>query len=103
MWKEVEDKLNKSKRRWEYSKDIAPYRCAELFCEKCGTSLGVHDIICTNLETVVYCKECIKQYIKETPIELRYGKIISDNGGSVVLEYSNSYYEKLAVEKNMLF
>ena len=67
MWKSEEDKLNKSGRKWKPSLDYMPYRCAELFCEKCGTSLGIHDIVCTNLETIMYCKDCVQKYIKQVP------------------------------------
>ena len=103
MWKSEEDKLNKSGRKWKPSLDYMPYRCAELFCEECGVSLGIHDIVCTNLETIMYCKDCVQKYIKQVPIELSCGTVIKDFGNSVYLEYTNGYYEKLVVDKICYF
>ena len=51
LWEKVENKLNKSGRKWKESEYMS-YRCAELFCEKCGKSMGVQDIICTDLRTL---------------------------------------------------
>ena len=70
MWKSEEDKLKRSGRKWQPSPDYMPYRCAELFCEECGASLGVHDIVCTNLESAMYCSNCVQKYVKDTPIIL---------------------------------
>lgn len=103
MWKSEEDKLNKSGRKWKPSLNYMPYRCAELFCEECDVSLGIHDIVCTNLETIMYCKDCVQKYIKQVPIELSCGTIIKDFGNSVSLEYTNGYYEKLVVDKTCYF
>lgn len=103
MWKSEEDKLNKSGRKWKPSKDYLPYRCAELFCEECGVSLGIYDIPCTNLDAAKYCKICVQKYIKTTPIELLCGTIVGDYGGSVRLKYNNHYYDTLIVEKICYF
>jgi tagatose-1,6-bisphosphate aldolase len=91
LWKSLEEKLIKSKRKWLPSKDEMPYRCAELFCEKCGKSMGIHDIVCTNLETLMYCSECVKPYIKETPFTIIDGiDVIKDFGNDVVIRYYES-------------
>lgn len=103
MWKDDEEKLNRSGRSWKPSPDYMPYRCAELFCEDCGASLGIYDIVCTNLESAMYCSDCAQKYIKETPIALPCGKIIEDHGTSIVLEYADSYYVSLAVSKTCYF
>lgn len=103
LWKNEEDKLNKSGRKWKESPDYMPYRCAELFCENCGKSLGIHDIVCTNLESTKYCSNCVSKYIKETPIVLESGTVIKDFGSSVELEYTDNYYELLRVNKLCYF
>lgn len=88
LWREEENKLNKSKRKWKPSETIMPYRCAELFCEKCGKSMGIRDIVCTNLETLMYCSECVKPYIKEVPYTIAEGiDIIKDMGNDVIARY----------------
>lgn len=55
LWGKVENKLNKSGRKWKESEYMS-YRCAELFCEKCGKSM-VYKIlyapICEHLCTVM--------------------------------------------------
>lgn len=103
LWEDEKNKLEKSGRKWKESPDYMPYRCAELFCENCGISLGIHDIICTNLESIMYCKNCVQKYIKEVPIDLPCGKITKDYGNSVILEYSNNYFVKLGTEKTCYF
>lgn len=103
MWKSEEDKLNKSGRKWKPSPDYMPYRCAELFCEECGVSIGVHDIVCTNLESTMYCVNCVQKYIKDTPIILPCGTVVKDDGASVILEYTGNYYESMPVEKTCYF
>jgi hypothetical protein len=88
LWKDIEDKLNKSKRKWKPSVDKMSYRCAELFCEKCGKSMGIYDIVSTNLETFVYCSECVKPFIKEVPYTIAKGiDIVEDMGNSVIVRY----------------
>lgn len=96
-------KLNKSGRKWKPSEARMPYRCAELFCEECGKSLGIHDIVTTNLETNMYCSKCVKKYIKDIPIELPCGEIVNDWGYMVLIEYENNYYDKLRVDKICYF
>ena len=103
MWKDLEDKLNKSGRKWLPSKNWLPYRYAELFCEECGTSLGVHDICCTNLESFMYCDECVKKYIKNVSFDIPGGKVISDQGVYISLEYTDNYYESIVVQKTCYF
>ena len=71
-----------------------PYRCAELFCEKCGKSMGVQDIICTDLRTLMYCGDCVKPYLRQVPYNLTDDKeIIFDNGLTVEIKYKDNYYD----------
>ena len=103
MWKDEADKLNKSGRKWAES-DFLPYRFAELFCEKCGKSLGRFDMVCTNVQTNMYCEECVKPYIIEVPFNLSEDKeIVEDKGNSVVLKYKGGYYSELDTEKLCYF
>ena len=83
------------------NKDYMSYRCAKLFCENCGISLGIHDhdIVCANLESIMYCKDCVKKYIEVTPINLKYGTIVTDCGNSVQIKYYNNYYNEMIVTK----
>lgn len=103
MWRSEEDKLTKSGRKWKPSTNSLSYRYAELFCECCGASLGEHDIVCTNLETTMYCGNCVTKYIKDVPFKLSCGTVVKDFGGSVLLEYDNSYYDLLRVDKICYF
>ena len=103
MWESEEQKLIKSGRKWKPSADYMPYRCAELFCEECGASLGIHDIVCTNLETNMYCGKCVQKYTKQTPISLPCGTIQKDFGDSVSLEYTDNYYDSIVVNKVCYF
>ncbi|MDD4779104.1 MAG: hypothetical protein PHT02_00675 [Tissierellia bacterium] len=91
LWKDEEEKLIKSKRKWKPSITLMPYRCAELFCEKCGKSMGIQDIVCTNLETLMYCSECVRPFIKETPYIIGEGiDVIKDMGNDVIVRYYGS-------------
>ena len=103
MWDNLEDKLNKSGRKWLPSKDFLPYRCAELFCERCGSSLGVHDICCTNLESLMYCNKCVTKYTKNVPFDIPCGKVVIDDGAYVSLEYKNDFYGSIVVRKICYF
>lgn len=103
MWKNEEDKLIKSGRKWAAS-DYAPYRFAELFCEKCGKSLGKFDMVTTNVQTHMYCDECVKPYILEVPFDLTEDKeIIFDNGNTVQIKYKDGYYQELVTDKVCYF
>ncbi len=105
MWKDLEEKLNKSGRKWKLTPDWywLSYRCAELFCEECGAFLEIRDIACTNLESTMYCNECVQKYINDTPITLPRGTIKEDFGTSVTLEYKDNYYESMTVKKTCYF
>lgn len=103
LWKSEEDKLNKSGRKWKESVDYLPYRYAELFCEECGKSLGIHDIVCTNLKSTMYCSDCVSKYIKGTPIALECGTVIEDWGSNIELEYTGGYYDLMRVNKLCYF
>lgn len=103
LWKSELDKLNKSGRTWAKSTDYFPSRYAELFCEECGKSLGKFDIVTTNLETYMYCANCVEKYIKDTPIILSCGVVREDYGTSITLEYNGNYYEKMIVSKVCYF
>ena len=102
LWESEEKKLIKSGRKWKESPTLS-YRNAELFCEECGVSLGIHDIVYTNLETMMYCSKCVTKYIKETPYELECGKIIDDYGVGVTIEYGGDYYNLLRINKVCYF
>ena len=103
LWKSEEDKLIKSGRKWAES-EYMPYRCAELFCEKCGKSMGRHDIVCTNLQTLMYCGDCVKPYIRKVPFNLTEDKeIVFDNGNIVQIKYKGGYYKELITDKICYF
>lgn len=103
LWKSVEDKLIKSGREWDECDDL-PYRRAKLFCEKCGSSLGVYDIIYTDLKTNMYCDDCIKEYIRKTPFNLAENvEVVSDNGNTVEVKYKDNYYSEMVVYKVCYF
>lgn len=103
LWEKVENKLNKSGRKWKES-EYMPYRCAELFCEKCGKSMGVQDIICTDLRTLMYCSDCVKPYIRQVPYNLADDKeIFFDNGLTVEIKYKDNYYHDLTCNKICYF
>ncbi len=104
LWKSEEDKLNKSGRKWAPSTNQMPYRCAELFCEKCGESMGIHDIVCTKLQTLMYCYECVKPYIRSVPFDLTENiEVISDSGNNVKVKYKGGYYDELVTYKICYF
>lgn len=104
LWKSEEDKLVKSGRKWASSTDMMPYRCAELFCEKCGKSIGIHDIVCTNLQTLMYCSDCVKPYVRSAPFDLTENiEVLFDNGNVVKIKYKGGYYEELVTEKICYF
>lgn len=103
LWKEVENKLNNSGRKWGET-DYMPYRCAELFCEKCGKSMGIQDIVCTDLRTLMYCNDCVKPYIRQVPYNLTDDKeIVCDNGLTVEIKYKDNYYHELTCNKICYF
>lgn len=103
LWKSEEDKLIKSGRKYAEC-DYIPYRYAELFCEKCGKSIGQHDIVCTNLQTLMYCGECVKPFIRETPYKLKENiEVVSDNGNDVQIKYTGGYYSEIVVDKVCYF
>lgn len=101
MWKE--EKLNNSGRKWSEDRCNNSDRCAELFCEECGISLGVHDIVYTNLESTMYCAKCVQKYIKSVPVSLQCGVIREDFGDHLTLEYTDNYYKSMAVDKVCYF
>ena len=103
LWEELENKIIKSGRKWAEC-DYIPYRCVELFCEKCGESLGGHDLVFTDLQTLMYCDECVKPYILKVPFDLTNDKeIVFDNGNMVQIKYKNGYYKELVVGKTCYF
>jgi hypothetical protein len=103
LWEKVENKLNKSGRKWKESEHMS-YRCAELFCEKCGKSMGVQDIVCTDLQTLMYCSDCVKPYIRQVPYNLADDKeIVCDNGLTVQIKYKDNYYHELTCNKICYF
>ena len=103
LWKSEEDKLIKSGRKWAEC-DCIPYRYAELFCEECGKSIGLYDIVCTNLQTHMYCADCVKPYILTTPFDLTENmEILFDNGDMVEIKYKGGYYKELVTYKTCYF
>ena len=103
LWKSEYDKLMKSGRKWVES-DYIPYRYAELFCEKCGESLGKFDIVCTNLQSNMYCTECSKVFCKPTPFNITENiEVVNDYGTTVLLKYKDGYYDELIVRKTCYF
>lgn len=103
MWKDLEEKLNKSGRKWSESTNSLSYRYANLYCESCGCLIGLFDIVSTNLETNMYCEKCVKKFKRNVPYEILYGTIVFDNGASVDLKYKDSYYKSLTVSKICYF
>lgn len=103
LWEKVENKLNKSGRKWKESEYMS-YRCAELFCEKCGKSMGVQDIVSTDLRTFMYCSDCVKPYIRQVPYNLVDDKeIFFDNGLTIEIKYKDNYYHDLTCNKICYF
>lgn len=103
LWKSEEDKLIKSGRKWAAS-DYVPYRFAELFCEKCGKSLGKFDMVTTNVQTYMYCDECVKPYIREVPFNLTEDvEVIYDAGNEAKVKYRDNYYSEMVVYKVCYF
>lgn len=103
LWKDEENKLIKSGRKWAAS-DYAPYRFAELFCEKCGKSLGKFDMVTTNVQTYMYCDECVKPYIREVPFNLTEDvEVVYDAGNEVKVKYRDNYYSEMVVYKICYF
>ena len=83
---DIENKLVKAKRKY------IPInrRSAELFCFECDVSLGIHDLVYNSHESLKYCNECVKKFIKETPRHLTGNIIIlSDFGNSVIIRYED--------------
>lgn len=103
LCKSVYDKLIKSGRKWSESNYI-PRRYAKLFCEKCGKSLGKFDIVCTNLQSNMYCSECSKIFCKPTPFNITENiEVVDDYGTAVLLKYKGGYYDELSVRKTCYF
>ena len=93
------DKLVKSGRKFSETNPPSNTR-AELFCEDCMKSIGVHDISLMDLRTEKYCTECAKKYVVPVPYKLTDDiEITFDNGASVVAKYTNGYYNELSIDK----
>lgn len=83
----LQKKLKQYNRKWEECPGIYSNRYAYLFCVKCNSCIGKHDIQWVDLDHKKYCSSCLKEFIKETPYKIDIGAIIKDYGDSVVLEY----------------
>lgn len=95
----IAKKLDKAGRTWTPATTI-PYRNAELFCENCGESVGIHDIVCTDFRTLMYCSNCAKSFSNPIPYELTKDvKVVFDNGVIVDVEYTGGYYDIIRVNK----
>jgi hypothetical protein len=96
---EITKKLDKAGRTWK-PVTVLPYRNAELFCENCGKSVGVHDIICTDVRTLMYCSDCAQVFLRPVPYQLADGiDVVFDNGVTVGVEYTGGYYDLVRVNK----
>lgn len=103
LWKDEENKLIKSGRKWSET-DYMPYRYAVLYCECCGKDLGKHDIVCTNLQTNMFCGECVRTYVKEVPYNVSDNIIVTADYGSLVsVKYIDGYYPEIIVVKDCYF
>lgn len=103
LWPDEERKLIKSGRKWSESAYL-PYRYAELYCECCGVSLGRHDIVCTNLQTTMFCSKCVQRYRTETPFQLAKDiAVVFDAGTFVDVKYSDGLYVEMTVSKTCYF
>ena len=103
LCKRAESKLIKSGRKWSEC-DYIPYRFAELYCESCGKRLGRFDIACKDLKTHMYCTECVKPFIRETPFCLGTNiQVVSDSGGYVKVKYYGDYIQEMVVPKICYF
>jgi len=103
LWPSEEIKLIKSGRKWSES-DYMPYRCAVLYCECCGVSLGNHDIVCTNLQSKFFCGKCVQRYRKEPPYQIAEGiDVVFDAGSFVEVKYTGRYYSEMTVAKECYF
>lgn len=95
----IAKKLDRAGRTWIPAPTL-PYRNAELFCENCGKSMGVHDIVCTDVRTRMYCADCAKKFSRHTPYTLCNGvEVVFDNGIAVDIEYTGGYYDLIRVNK----
>ena len=95
----IQEKLNKSGRKWKEGNPL-PYRHAELFCEKCGKSMGVQDIVITDLKTLMYCDICAKPFVRQVPYKISDDiEVTFDNGIIVTVKYTGGYYNELSVDK----
>lgn len=103
LWPDEERKLIRSGRKWNEC-DYMPYRYAELYCECCGVSLGNHDIVCTNLQTNMFCGRCVQQYRREVPFQLAEDiDVVFDAGHYVEVKYTGRYYPEMTVAKECYF
>lgn len=103
LWKSEEEKLKKSGRKWAES-DYLSYRYAELFCEKCGKSVGRHDMCTTDLRTHMYCDDCVQEYVRSTPFNISDNiEVIADLGSHIRLKYIGGYYSEMVVGKICYF
>lgn len=96
---EIAKKLDKYSRTWAPASAL-PYRNAELFCENCGKSVGIHDIVCTDARTLMYCADCAKTFSRPVPYKIANDiEIVFDNGVAVDAEYTGGYYDLIRVNK----
>jgi len=90
--------LSKTKRKFEIiniDDNMTENGFAELFCTKCGKSLGKCELHYTSNECYKYCSICIKTFIKSVPIKLSEDMtILEDSGNSIVLRYENLRQEE---------
>ena len=66
--------------------------------------MGVQDIICTDLRTLMYCNDCVKSYVRQVPYNLADDKeIVFDNGLTIEIKCKDNYYHDLTCNKICYF
>lgn len=58
----------------------------ELFCVKCGRSLGSFDLAAKDLQSIVYCSDCLEKYGKPVLYELGNDTTVLDMGNVICIQ-----------------
>lgn len=89
----IQNILNKSKRKFnivELEDNQTENSYVELFCLKCGKSLGMCELHFSSVEVYKYCSDCSKEFIKEVPRSITNDiTILEDHGQLIVIRYEN--------------
>lgn len=91
MRHEIVDKLTRAKRKFDACDDP---RHAVLYCKKCGKRIGEYDMFLYSQDSLMYCYDCLKLFIKEVPflIEDKNIVVLKDEGRIVKIFYQDSEY-----------